>query len=248
MSVFGEYASLYDAMYSDKDYMSETRTVDGLLKKNGNDVRSLLVFGCGTGMHDRCLRQLGYEIHGIDMSEGMIREARRASSDIEYEVGDIRSYKTESKYDAVISLFHVMSYQNTNGDIKNALRSARSALDLGGLLIFDVWYGPGVLTDRPSIRKKEVRIGSQLITRTATPTMHPNDNIVDVRYDFWIRGDLEDEIERFTEEHHMRYFFKPEMEEYLRQAGLEMVGCLDCNSFEAPGFDSWTCYFVAKAK
>lgn len=245
MSVFGEYASLYDAMYQDKDYMSEARMVDGLLKKYGNNVKSVLVFGCGTGKHDRCLRQLGYEIHGIDMSEEMIREAKRASSDIGYEVGDIRNYKTEMKYDAVVSLFHVMSYQNTNEDIKNALISAHGGLKDGGVILFDVWYGPGVLTDRPSNRIKEVKFGDRNLKRTATPIMHPNENIVDVRYDFLLSDSDGNEIDSFTEEHHMRYYFKPEMKEYLSQAGFKMVDCLDCSALKEPDFESWTCYFIA---
>ena len=58
MNVFGEYAEFYDALYQDKDYMSEARTVDSLLKKYGNNVKSLLVFGCGTGKHDRCFAEL----------------------------------------------------------------------------------------------------------------------------------------------------------------------------------------------
>ena len=74
MSVFGEYAKFYDALYKDKDYMSEARVVDDLLKKYGGyNTKSILVLGCGTGRHDRCLQQLGYQIHGIDISEDFCR-------------------------------------------------------------------------------------------------------------------------------------------------------------------------------
>ena len=43
----------------------------------------------------------------------------------------------------MISLFHVMSYQTDNNDILSAFQSARNALNIGGIFIFDVWYGPG---------------------------------------------------------------------------------------------------------
>ena len=132
MGIFGEYAKFYDALYKDKDYMSEAKTVDSLLKKYGNNPQRILVLGCGTGKHDRCLQKLGYRIHGIDMSEDMIREAKAASSEIEYEVHDIRCYTADKKYDAVVSLFHVMSYQNTNDDIKKSLQTARNSLGRGG--------------------------------------------------------------------------------------------------------------------
>ncbi len=246
MSVFGECAEFYDAIYQDKDYMSEARTVDCLLKKYGDGIQSLLVFGCGTGKHDRCLEKLGYRIHGIDLSEEMIRVAKKASPQIKYEVGDIRSYETSEKYDAVISLFHVMSYQATNEDIKNALKSAHNSLNNGGLLLFDVWYGPGVLTDRPSKRIKEVLLGNRHLKRIATPRMHPNENIVDVKYDFIINNEINEKIADFTEEHHMRYFFKPEMEEYLHSSGFKLIDCIDCKACNKPTFGSWTCFFIAR--
>ena len=245
MSVFGEYAEFYDALYQDKDYMSEARTVDSLLKKYGEGIQSLLVFGCGTGRHDRCLEKLGYSLHGIDSSEEMVKKARASSDSIQYEVSDIRTYKTEEKYDAVISLFHVMSYQNTNEDIKLALKSARVHLKKGGILLFDVWYGPGVLTDRPTERVKTVEWKGYNIVRKATPKINPNENIVDVRYDFTIKDSKN--TKKMTETHHMRYYFKPEMQEYLTQSEFEIIDCLDCNMCNILNFNSWTCYFIARA-
>ena len=66
------------------------------------------------------------------MSEEMVKKAQSASSSIQYEVADIRTYKAKKKNDAVISLFHVMSYQNTNEDIKQAFKSARASYKNGG--------------------------------------------------------------------------------------------------------------------
>lgn len=70
-------------------------------------------FGCGTGKHDIELSKPGYHCTGIDISPLMIEIARKNADscgcDIKFEVADIRTYETEKKYDAVISLFHVMS-------------------------------------------------------------------------------------------------------------------------------------------
>ena len=46
------------------------------------------------------------------------------------------------KVDAVVSLFHVVSYQTTNGRVLDMFRNARDHLEPGGLFLFDVWYGP----------------------------------------------------------------------------------------------------------
>lgn len=108
-----------------------------------------------------------------------------------------------------------------------------------------MWYGPGVLTDRPESRVKNVEFEGIKVIRRATPTMHPNENVVDVRYDFTIEEDAQKGTKELTEEHHMRYYFKPEMEEYLNEAGFELLDILDCKTLEETNFNSWTCFFVA---
>ncbi len=77
MEQFGDYAYYYNSFYKDKDYASEAREVDSLLKKYGNDIKDIIVFGCGTGSHDAELTNMGYQCHGIDISSTMIDEAQK---------------------------------------------------------------------------------------------------------------------------------------------------------------------------
>ncbi len=247
MGVFKDYAEFYDALYKDKDYMSEATDVSNLLSKWSNNIKSIIIYGCGTGKHDRCLKRLGYDIHGIDMSEEMVKEAINADSEIEYEVADIREYIPKKKYDAVVSLFHVMSYQNTNEDIKKAFTSARKALDKGGIFLFDVWNGPGVLTDPPVLRVKKVETEKYDVTRIARPEMHANANIVDVNYEMLVTEKETKVTTDFSESHHMRYFFNPEIREYLNETGFEFLEIADCSNLGEPDYNSWTVYYVAKA-
>jgi hypothetical protein len=62
--------------------------------------------------------------------------------------------------DAVImsafTIFHVFSYQTTNGDLVAALTTAKEHLNPDGILIFDCWYGPAVLSNKPTIRVKTI--------------------------------------------------------------------------------------------
>lgn len=151
MEVFKDYAYYYNAFYQEKDYKEEAAQVDILLKKYGKNIQSILNFGSGTGRHDIELTKLGYQCNGVDVSPIMVdlgrKNAKRERLDIDFSVEDIRIFRAKVKYDAVISLFHVMSYQNKNQDVLNAFNSARNALNKGGVFLFDVWYGPGVLSD-----------------------------------------------------------------------------------------------------
>lgn len=249
MEVFKDYAYYYNAFYHDKDYAAEGRQVDTLLKLYGSNIRKVINYGCGTGRHDIELSKLGYDCTGIDMSPLMIDIARQNSKDmgvdIDFYVSDIRTYEPEEKYDAVVSLFHVMSYQNGNEDILAAFRSARKALKRG-IFLFDVWYGPGVLSSPPAVRVKEAEDDRYRMVRIAIPTMHDKTNVVDVCYEVLAVEKATGRTKTINETHHMRYFFRPELEFYLKESGFELIDNLDCAALGETGYGSWTSYFVAK--
>jgi len=252
VEVFQDYALYYDAFYQDKDYTSEIKQVDALLKKYGNnDIKKIINFGCGTGKHDIELSKLGYQCSGIDLSPLMIEAAkeisRKENLGICFAAADVRNYVPREKYDAVISLFHVMSYQNSNDDILAAFRAARNSLGKGGLFLFDIWYGPGVLTDKPVVRVKEVITDRYKLIRIARPVMHDKTNIVDVCYEVLVIDKESDETKVINEIHKMRYFFRPELEFYLKETGFELLDNLDCMTLGETGYGSWTSYFVARA-
>lgn len=253
MQTFQDYAYYYNSFYKDKDYKAEAETIDHLLKSYNSQIANILNFGCGTGKHDIELVKLGYQCKGIDMSPLMVEIARKNAEageyKIEFEVADVRNYETEKKYDAVISLFHVMSYQNTNKDILDAFRSARRSLcdNRTGYFLFDVWYGPGVLSDKPCVRVKETEDEKNRLIRIARPVMHDKENVVDVNYEVLVINKDSSRAQTINEVHKMRYFFRPELEFLLKEAGFELLDNIDCRTLSATGFDSWTSYFIAKA-
>ena len=102
--------------------------------------------------------------------------------------------------------------------------------------MFDVWYGPGVLSDKPSVRVKEVDFDENRLVRIAKPTMHIERNIVDVHYDIYVIDKMSNTAKRIEETHSMRYFFQPEIEMLLERAGFELICGLDCLTLEKPTF------------
>ena len=190
MSVFAGYSRYYDLLYRDKDYAGEADYIAGLIRAYSPNAKTVMEIGCGTGAHAAELAEIGYEVSGVDMSEGMLEsaESRRSSlsSDIaaklDFTHGDARTVRLDRKFDVVISLFHVMSYQTSNDDLAAAFRTAGEHVKPGGVFIFDCWYGPAVLRQWPSVTEKELSDDSTEVHRTATPEIHVNENIVDVNY------------------------------------------------------------------
>lgn len=252
MEVFQDYAYYYNSFYKDKNYSEEANQVDTILKRYGKNIKSVINFGCGTGNHDIELIKLGYDMEGIDLSNSMIEVAKRNIDLLgmveKFSVADVRSYVPQKKYDAVVSLFHVMSYQNRNEDILCAFKSARNCLSKDGIFLFDVWYGPGVLTDLPMVRVKEVEDDRYKLTRIARPILNDKTSIVDVCYEVLITSKEDNVTKILNEVHNMRYFFRPELELMLNMSDFELIDNIDCNSLNDTNYDSWTSYFIAKAR
>jgi len=220
--VFDAYARYYDLLYRDKDYAGESDYVAAHIRKQAPQAKRILELGCGTGAHAEHLARMGYTVHGVDMSEAMLARAEMRKAALPPDVaerlsfahGDVRSVRTGKTYDAVISLFHVMSYQTTNNDLEAAFDTAAAHLQSGGMFMFDFWYGPAVLTQRPEVRIKRLEDDDIVVTRIAEPEMHVNENVVDVNYTVFIETKATGQVEQLHETHRMRYFFLPELECY----------------------------------
>lgn len=250
--VFQRYAAFYNLLYREKDYAAEAAYVHGLIRQWCPGARTVLNLGCGTGNHDYELVKLGYEVTGVDLSEEMLSAAVArldsvsvGASSPRFEQGDVRTVRLGKTFDVVISLFHVMSYQASNDDLRAAFATVNDHLAPGGCLLFDCWYGPGVLRDLPTVRVKRLEDERIEFVRIAEPVMHPNDNLVDVNYQAIITDKMTDEVEKLSETHRMRYLFVPEVELFLQGAGLRIRACHEWMSERNPDFSSWNACFVA---
>jgi SAM-dependent methyltransferase len=249
MTVFGDYARYYDLLYREKDYARESAYIDRLIRQHRPDAASILNLGCGSGKHDRELARLGFAVTGIDFSDEMLDSARSAAGGndmLKYAHGDVRSVRLEETFDVVVSLFHVMSYLVTNEDLAAAFATARHHLNPGGIFIFDCWYGPGVLTDRPVVRVKELEDEKIHVTRIASPVMHPSENCVDVNYQMLIRQKSDGVVGEIRESHRMRYLFVPEVDRMLAESGLDLCVSQEWLTAAPLALTSWNALFIAQ--
>jgi SAM-dependent methyltransferase len=251
MAVFDEYAKHYDLFYRDKDYAGEALYVDRIIRKRLPGACTMLELGCGTGKYVHAFTGLGYSVVGIDRSPAMIAEAEKRfggpmmpPAKPRFSVGDVRSYREESHFDVVVSLFHVMSYQTANSDLVETFQTAGAHLDSGGLFVFDCWYGPGVLTDPPRNPIKTVESDSVLAERRTTATLLPDRNLVTVHFDVQLTDKETGEATTLAEDHAMRYLFVPEVQDLAERTGLRLLSAYRWLSEDPPGVDAWYALFV----
>jgi SAM-dependent methyltransferase len=218
--VFDAYAAYYDLLNHDKDYNAEAAYVDALLKRYRPGTVRLLELGSGTGVHAERLARSGYSVAGVDLSPEMVAQAnaRRAglpseiAARLEFHAADATSARLEQQFDAVISLFHVFSYQTSNAALQAVFESAAAHLPKGGLLCFDYWYGPAVLTQKPDVRVRRMEDERTMVRRIAEPELRSSANMVRVSYDIEVTDKTSGARRAFAEVHDMRYLFVPEIE------------------------------------
>jgi SAM-dependent methyltransferase len=237
-SVFNAYSRYYDLLYRDKGYAAEVDYIDGQLQRHGVTGSELLEFGSGTGKHGRLLAQRGYRIKGIERSADMVAQAKQVDG-FQCQVGDISTVQLGRTFDAVLSLFHVISYQVSNEAVQAVFARAAEHLTPGGLFIFDVWYSPAVYAQRPSVRVKRLEDDGIRITRIAEPDIYPNENRVDVNYQIFAEEQVSGEVEMLSESHPMRHFSLPELDLFAQVSGFERVAAEEFLTGNTPSEKTW---------
>ncbi len=252
MKVFSDYAQYYDLLNQQKDYKLEVDYIISLLRKFAPDASNLLELGCGTGLHAINLAEKGYHIEGVDQSQDMINLARERqkispnsiSNLVNFNIGDIRTYSINKSFDVALSLFHVISYQVTNRDLNQSFNTVSKHLKPGGIFVFDCWYGPAVISNKPYKRNKKFENDKLIINRQAIPNIHPLKNRVDVHFDIKITNKKTGKSENIKEIHKMRYLFNPEIEILLKINNLKLLHSEKWLTGDEPGFDSWYVTFI----
>jgi predicted TPR repeat methyltransferase len=236
-------------LYGTKDYQGEIDIIEQLIRKYKPDTRKILDYGCGTGNHAKALALKGYEITGIDKSENTLALAKQKLKDR----SEVRLYHTDEKnavepgsMDVCITLFDVLSYMTTNEEITVFLDYIKNILADKGLLIFDFWYGPGVVHLRPEKRWKEYAAGDRKVLRLTDPSHDDVNCIVSVSHEVIVSK--KDRItDRITDTHVMRYFFRNEIFLFLKFCGFEVLNFGTWEDLYAPPVNTdWSALVVAQ--
>lgn len=140
-----------DRYISDPDMAARCMRFERALSSVPSGSR-ILDFGCGSGAIARHLSSLGYIVHGMDMSEGMIEAASRQSSEqnLDWSIyaGQGMINAADASFDAIISS-SVLEYVS---NIQVLLNEFKRLLKPQGLLVATV---PDT---RDPVRRREARL------------------------------------------------------------------------------------------
>jgi SAM-dependent methyltransferase len=237
---FLQYAKYYDLLYAEKKYDEEAQYISQLIRSSGVRGNSLLELGSGTGKHARSLVKEGFSVTGIELSQEMVDRGNTQNIEgFKCYQGDICNINLEKKFDAVISLFHVISYITTNQFLNNLFQKVSGHLEIGGLFAFDFWYGPAVLSQGVETRVKSIKDASIEITRIAESKIRDQDSCVDVTYTIHMVDIKTRMAEIFSEVHTMRYFSLLELDFFAEKYGLRRILQEEFLTRNAPSQNTW---------
>lgn len=254
MSIFESYAEYYNIFNVSKAYEEEVDFVVSQFESKYQSKPNLLDLGCGTGVHALAFAKRNWQVLGVDISPKMLEIANRRrakisgtlSQHLKFEEGDVRTFRCEEKFDVVTSLFHVASYQTITGDLDRLIETAKLHLKPNGILIFDYWYGPAVLNLKPSVRVRRYEDNDVKALRIGEPSLNTAGNVVSVDFDVTLIDKSSGRAKNFNESHLMRYFFLPEIESALRNAGFRTWNSAEWLTGDDPSEESWSVFSVAQ--
>jgi SAM-dependent methyltransferase len=151
--------SFYDKMSATYDHWMKTgeSTLEdelALVLKTFPSPCRILDVGCGTGRISLPLQQLGYSVVGVDISEGMVAEAKRKGISEAF-VADFASFEyQDNAFNAIISLHAGFSYTHDPAVMRAMIEKTRNLLDCGGRVLWDSpnyeFYGQKKVLQWPS--------------------------------------------------------------------------------------------------
>ena len=100
--------------------------------------------GCGPGQVTAFLAALGLDAAGIDLSAGMVTQARDRHPDLEFSTGSMTALPApDGSWDGLVS-FYALIHLIDDADVRTALAEFRRVLAHGGLLLLAVHAGEEV--------------------------------------------------------------------------------------------------------
>jgi ubiquinone/menaquinone biosynthesis C-methylase UbiE len=104
------------------------------------DRRPVWDFGCGPGQTAKYLNNLGLEISGLDLSEGILEQARTIHPEIHFQKGNILALEFENASIAGVVAFYAIVHF-TKEQVGLAFREIFRVLQPGGIFLFTYHVG-----------------------------------------------------------------------------------------------------------
>ena len=237
---------MFDALKYDDLRLNESRELSEkeILESEKNLVVDL---GCGTGTLTNLMYTKGYDMIGIDSSEGMLDVAQKKRDDKEYDIlyinQDMRDLDLYSTVGTIYSVCDSVNYLLRDREVIRTFTLIEKFLYPGGLFMFDF----------NTVYKYEKIMGDSVIAENRETCAFIWENYYDEdsrlnEYDLsiFIEQDEPDVFKRYVETHYQRGYTLGQMYGFLSKAGLKVLLVKDSDTREDPTGESQRIFIVAR--
>jgi SAM-dependent methyltransferase len=132
-------APAYDLLTGGHDHAGWAARLEALALDAGLSGRRLLDVGCGTGSGIAAMAARGYAGVGVDISAGMLAQARdKLGPDVRLVEADMRALPALGEFDLIWTVADGVNCLVEEADLVAAFAGFRRNLAPGGLVVFDV--------------------------------------------------------------------------------------------------------------
>lgn len=130
-------------MFPEKQFSKAASEVDSIVKLLKIKPKSkVLDLCCGPARHSLELARHGFQVTGVDRTrsyiDGAKKQAKREKLEVEFIHEDMRCFKRNQKYDAVLNLFTSFGYFKDKADDQQVVKNIYQSLKPGGKLLIEI--------------------------------------------------------------------------------------------------------------
>ena len=246
MSIYSEFASVYDVMQYDVDYERWIEEIKYRVTQHNSSARSMLELACGTGTIGIGLSKKGFNVEALDISEDMLTVAQAKAYEnnvkMKFYHQDMVNFNTKKQYDAVFCMCDGINYILEPRDLAKVFENIHKHLTECGILIFDI----------SSYYKLKNIVGNHTFAETFDHEAYIWENQFDdttkmLDFSLTLFKEEENGYERYEELHTQRAYEISEILE-LTKLKFDLIDILDGDTFENTKETSNRICFIMKKR
>ena len=256
MKEYTGFASVYDMFMDNVPYDEWAEYLHELLVERGVKGGIICELGCGTGRMTRKLRDYGYDMIGIDISQEMLqvaadKEKKGVAGEIMYLNQDMREFELYGTVAAVVCICDGMNYIMEEEDLLKVFKLVNNYLDPNGVFIFDMntpYYYKNILGERTICENREegsfiwenyYDVGSRINEFDMTLYIGRNSEDPKTKKPVGL-------YERYEETHYQKAYSQADVKSLLKKAGLRDIEIFEALTHDLPKRNTERVYYISR--
>ncbi len=246
MSNYNNFSPFYDIFTYDVDYKKRAAYLLSIFEKFDRTPTLMLDFACGTGNFSCEFAKRGIDVIGVDMSEGMLCEAREKNEGLEKPVMYLCQNGEEldlyGTVDGAVSCLDSLNHITDFDSFKRVLAKISLFLEPGRLFVFDM---NTLYKHREVLGNNSYKMRRRGVTCFWSNRLLDDGVTTEITVDFVYKAGLlkkETVCEQFLE----RAYTEEEINLAIKEAGLSLEAVFEESTFNAPSDKSQRNIYVTR--